>query len=219
MPEAIRIFIAGEQRIPLEGLRMLLEKQDDFSVVGTAGSGAEASRVVHEFTPDILLLDLATPSLVNSNMLDLLGDTRSTVRTLLLMPGIERDDVIKALDFGVRGIVLKESPPELLFASIRSVMAGEHWVGTYTISDLVKTLVRLRQGPFAAQPCFGLTRREREVLTLIVAGYTNRDLAEELGISEDTVKHHLTNIFDRTGASNRLELALFAIRHDLVRNQ
>jgi two-component system, NarL family, nitrate/nitrite response regulator NarL len=219
MPESIRIFIAGEHRIPLEGLRMLLEAQDDFSVVGAAWDDEEALRLVHEFKPDILLLDLATPSLAKSKMLELPGDSSSTVRTLLLVPAIERDDVIKALDFGVRGIVLKESPPELLFKSIRSVMAGQHWVGSYTISDLVRTLIRLQKGPLATQPCFGLTRREREVIALIVAGYANRDLAEQLGISEDTVKHHLTNIFDRTGASNRLELALFAIHHEIVRNE
>lgn len=218
MFEAIRIFIGGEYQIPREGLRALLETQHDFSIIGAA-SGADALRSVHEFKPDILLLDMATPSLAAWMMPNHLGDGKSGVRTLLLMPAIERDEVIRALECGVRGIVLKESPTELLFKSIRSVMAGQHWVGRDTVSDLVKTVIRLQKSPPAAQTGFGLTRREREVLALIVAGYTNQDLADELRISKDTVKHHLTNIFDRTGVSNRLELALFAIHHDLARTE
>ena len=217
MPQAIRILIADEYPILREGLRMLLETQHDFSVIGEASGGEDAWRLVHEVKPDVLLLDLATPRLAGLERLARLGGDNSCVRTLLLVGAMERNDVIKALELGARGIVLKESQTELLFKSIRTVMAGQYWVGRDTISDLVEALVGLHKSPPATQTGFGLTRRELEVLALIVAGYTNRDLAEELRITEDTVKHHMTNIFDRTGASNRLELALFAIHHHLVK--
>src|SRR5262249_57214547 len=102
----------------------------------------------------------------------------------------ERGNVIRALELGARGIVLKGLPSELLFKGIRSVMAGQYWVGRDTISDLVETLVRLQKSPPATQNHFGPTRRELGLLTLVVHGYTNRDVAAELRITEDTVKHH-----------------------------
>ena len=146
-----------------------------------------------------------------------LGRVRAPVRTILLVASIDRAETIKALQLGARGVVLKESATELLFKAIRSVMAGQYWVGRDLVSDLVQTLGRLSNNSApAGSNKFGLTPRELDVLRLVVAGYTNKETADKYGLSEDTVKHHLTNIFDKTGASNRLELALFAIHHQIV---
>jgi two-component system nitrate/nitrite response regulator NarL len=119
---------------------------------------------------------------------------------------------------GAHGIVMKHAATDLLIKSIRSVMAGQYWVGHESVSDMVDVLRRVTPQPSGskARPDFGLTPREREVVGLIVAGYTNKDLAQKLSISEQTVKHHLTNIFDKLGVSNRLELVLFAIDHQLI---
>ena len=121
---------------------------------------------------------------------------------------------------GARGVILKHSATDVLFEGIRCVMAGQYWVGHESVSDLVQALLEFmpRQGAPARSEEFGLTRRETEVIALIVSGYTNKDIAQKFGISQHTVKHHLTNIFDKLGVSNRLELVLFTINHHLTDN-
>jgi DNA-binding NarL/FixJ family response regulator len=122
-------------------------------------------------------------------------------------------DVVEALQLGARGVVLKHSPPEMVFKSIRSVAAGEYWVGRERVADLIE-MMRKRQAASEVTergPALGLTPRERQMVTAIVAGCSNGDIAQKFSISPKTVKHHLTNIFDKLGVSNRLELALFAV--------
>jgi len=217
MREPIRLMIADDHSIFRDGLKKLIETQPDFTFVGEASNGREAVLRAHELKPDVLTLDLSMPHMSGLDVVAELDRTRSGVRTIMLVASIDRAGTIEALQNGARGIVLKESATELLFKAIRCVMAGQYWVGRDTVSDLVQTLGRLSNGSGSpARSKFGLTRRELEVLPLVVAGCTNREIAEKQGLSEDTIKHHLTNIFDKTGASNRLELAVFAIHHQLV---
>ena len=218
MPDTIRLLIADDHTMFRDGLRNLLETQPDFTVVAEAAEGIETVRRVREIKPDVLLLDLAMPRMSGLDVVAELGRMRAPVRTILLVASIDRAETIKALQLGARGVVLKESATELLFKAIRSVMAGQYWVGRDLVSDLVQTLGRLSNNAApAGSNKFGLTSRELDVLRLVVAGYTNKETADKYGLSEDTVKHHLTNIFDKTGASNRLELALFAIHHQIVK--
>jgi len=115
--------------------------------------------------------------------------------------------------------VLKDSASTVLFECIHNVMAGRYWIGKESVSDLVQALRRFLPPPVdARRKGFGLTGRELELIATIVAGYTNKDIAQKFSISEQTVKHHVTNIFDKLGVSNRLELVLFAIEHHLVDN-
>ena len=218
MPETIRLAIADDHTIVRDGLRQLLETQPDFTIVAEATDGIEALERVRDTKPDVLLLDLTMPRMSGLEVVAELERVRASVRTILLVAAIDRAETIRALQLGARGVVLKESATELLYKAIRSVVAGQYWVGRDMVADLVETLGRLSSA--AASPGdhhkFGLTRREIEVLALVAAGYTNKDIAGKFRLSEDTVKHHLTNIFDKTGASNRLELALFAIHHQLV---
>jgi DNA-binding NarL/FixJ family response regulator len=141
------------------------------------------------------------------------------VRTILLAATVEKAQILRALQLGARGVVQKESATQLLFKCIRSVMAGQFWVGRESVTDLVQYLQSLAAsgggGPAAD---YDLTPREQEILMAIVAGYTNKDIAQKLSISVETVKHHLTNIFDKLGVSNRLELALFAIERKLIKS-
>jgi two-component system nitrate/nitrite response regulator NarL len=213
----IRILIADDHPIVRDGLRRLLETQADFRVVGEAPDGREAVKLVGKLTPDVLLLDLAMPRLPGLEVLRELSSAETPVRTILLTAAIEKRQIVEALQVGARGIVLKESATELLFKSIRTVMADQFWVGREAVSDLVETLRDLvTAGGEKEGKTFGLTRRELEIVSTIVAGFTNREIAKRFSLSEDTVKHHLTHIFDKLGVSNRLELAMFAINHRLV---
>jgi two-component system nitrate/nitrite response regulator NarL len=213
----IRILIADDHPIVRDGVRRLLETEPDFRVVGQAADGREAVRLVSKCAPDILLLDLAMPRLPGLEVLRELSASDSPVRTILLTAAIEKEQIIEALQIGARGIVLKEAATELLFKSIRTVMAGQYWVGRAEVADLVQTLRALLASSGKPQEkSFGLTRRELEILSTVVAGYSNKEIARQLSLSEDTVKHHLSHIFDKLGVSNRLELAMFAVNHRLV---
>jgi DNA-binding NarL/FixJ family response regulator len=211
----IRILIADDQTISRCGLRKLLETQSDFDIVGEANDPAEAVRLTYELKPDVLLVALSTHDWSGLDVLSQL--TGSAVRTILLTPAIDTADTVKVLHVGARGVILKDSPMHLLFKSIRCVFHGEIWLGRDAMLDVVQALSALNHQR-AEAPSSCLTVREKDVLTLVVSGYTNKDTAQKLSISEDTVKHHLTSIFDKTGVSNRLELALFAIHHHFVGN-
>jgi len=216
--QPIRILMADDHAIFRDGLRRLLEAESDFSVVGEAADGAEALKLARQLKPDILLLDLAMPRMPGMTALRQLTDGQVPVRTIVLAAAVGKEQIVEALQLGARGVVLKESATQMLLKCIRTVMAGEFWVGRESVSDLVQYL-RQAVASAAAEPRkknFGLTRRELEIVATIVAGYTNKDIAQKFAISEDTVKHHLTNVFNKLGVSTRLELALFAINHNLV---
>ena len=135
------------------------------------------------------------------------------VRVILLTAAAEKSQIVEAVQLGARGVVLKDSATQLLLRAIQTVMAGEYWVGRESVSNLVQYLRTLMQSSHdeGRQKKFGLTPRELEIVSPVVAGSSNREIAEYFKISGDTVKHHLSNIFDRLGVSTRLELALFAV--------
>jgi len=216
--KTVRIIVADDHPIFRDGLRKLLEMEPEFQIVGEAADGAQAAALTRRLRPDILLLDLAMPRVPGLEAVKELSDLSETVRIILLTAAIEREQIVKALQLGVRGVVLKESATELLLKSIHCVMAGQYWLGRESLSDLVRILRDLKAIPEpgeASRP-FNLTPREVEIVAAIVKGYTNRDIADEFSIAEQTVKHHLSNIFDKLGVSNRLELALFSVNHHLV---
>ncbi|HUB01583.1 MAG TPA: response regulator transcription factor [Terriglobales bacterium] len=215
----IRIVIADDHPIFRDGLRRLLESEGDMKVIGEACDGNEAVKLATELKPDILLLDLAMPHRTGIDALRDMSNNSAAgaVRIILLTAAVEKKQIVEALQLGARGVVLKDSATQLLLKSIHSVMTGEYWVGRDSVSNLVQYLRNLMQSTVeeTKQKKFGLTPRELEIVAAVVAGYANREIAEYFKISEDTVKHHLSNIFDKLGVSTRLELALFAVNQGL----
>lgn len=219
--DAVRIVTADDHPIFRKGLKSLLDAEPGFQVVGEAENGDEAVRLARSLQPDILLLDLAMPQLSGMDALRELAAESAPlpVRTILLTAGIQRPEIVKALQLGAAGVVLKTAPPDLLFKSIRTVMTGQLWIGNEGVSDVVQALRDCADASPPARARFGLTPRELEITSAVVSGFSNKEIAKKFVLSEDTVKHHLTNIFDKVGASNRLELALFAVHHRLLQEQ
>ena len=218
MSEQVRILIADDHPIFRDGLRRLLEAEPDLSVVGQAVDAAEAVRLAESLHPDILLLDVAMPNVSGLEALETLVDLPHAPGVILLTAAIDKADIVRALQLGARGIVLKESATSMLLKAIRIVMEGGYWVGRESVSDLLLALRSLGSTaePPRALPVFSLTPRELQIVGLILAAAGNRKIADTLNISEKTVKHHLTNIFEKLGVSSRLELALFAAQHNLL---
>jgi DNA-binding NarL/FixJ family response regulator len=217
MTSSVRILIADDHPIFRDGLKRLLESERGFRVVGEACDGIEAVDLVKKLNPEILLLDLAMPRRAGIEALRDLSTDTFAVRVILLTAAAEKEQIIEALQLGARGVVLKDSATQILLKSIHAVMDGEYWVGRESVSNLVQYLRGLI-GPAGTTPRrskYGLTPMELEIISAVVAGYANREIAEHFKISEDTVKHHLSNIFDKLGVSTRLELALFAVNQAL----
>jgi DNA-binding NarL/FixJ family response regulator len=212
----VRVLIADDHVIFRGALKELLQGEPSFQVVGEAADGAQAVKMTWRLEPDVLLLDLAMPCLSGMGTLRELGQGAPTCRTIVLTAQIEQTEIVEALRLGARGVILKDAPVGLLIRGIRAVMAGDHWVGHKRVTD-VKQFVKATgdSGP-QTKRTFGLTPRELDVIRAVVAGNSNKEIAQRLAISQDTTKHHLSNIFDKLGVSNRLELALFAYNHRIV---
>jgi two-component system nitrate/nitrite response regulator NarL len=214
MGKPIRILIADDHPILRDGLRKLLEAEQDFVVAGEACDGHEALQVTRQLEPDMLLLDFVMPGVPCLEVLRCLTASALPTRTLLLTASIEPDEIVKALQLGARGVVMKDSASQLLMKAIRMVMSGQYWIGRESVTGLVDTF---RAQMFESEERrFGLTARELEIVTTVTTGLTNKEIAQRFTLSEETVKHHLTKIYSKLGVSNRLELALFAISQHLV---
>ena len=195
----------------------MLMQEEGFEVVGEASDGDEAITQTLDLQPDILLLDVQMPRLPGLEAMRAIMNGSPTVKIILLTSTITTQQIIEALHIGARGIVLKDALAGHLQTAIKTVSAGDYWIGGKRVVNLVTALHDLmQQATPPQQKTYGLTPRELEVVGCIVEGCSNRDIAKQFSLSEETVKRHLSNIFDKTGVSTRLELALFAIAHHLV---
>jgi two-component system nitrate/nitrite response regulator NarL len=189
-----------------------------FEVIGEAAGGQDTVDTVRAMKPDLLLLDISMPRMSGLEVLRELQRFEPAPRIIMLSGMLEKSQVMTAIQLGARGLVPKDAATEQLFEAIMTVMAGRSWMAPALVANLMDEL-RARVDPATsagpAQPA-GFTPREREVLSLVVAGCPNKEIAQRLTVSEETVKHHLTRMFDKVGAANRLELALAATRADLI---
>jgi two-component system, NarL family, nitrate/nitrite response regulator NarL len=213
----IRIVIADDHPIFRDGLRKLLALEEDFEVVAEAKDGAEVLQVLEECEPDILLLDLKMPGLDGLSALQRLQNSRFKTKVIVLTASEDKNQFVQAMKFGTSGIVLKQTATELLIKSIRKVHAGEIWLDSHTTAAVMRQFSQPSEPllPGRDRERSPLSQREREIVSLVAQGYKNKEMAEKMFISEQTVKNHLHNIFDKLGVSDRLELALYAIHKNL----
>jgi DNA-binding NarL/FixJ family response regulator len=219
----IRIVVADDHPIFRDGLCKLLALEEDFDVVAQAQDGRQVLDVLHQYEPDILLLDLKMPGLDGLATLQRLQSTKNKTRVIVLTASDDKNEFVQAMKLGTSGIVLKQTATELLIKSIRKVHAGEIWLDSHTTAAVIRQFVASDEAPppppTSAAPRdrerSPLSQREREIVALVAQGFKNKEMAEKMFISEQTVKNHLHNIFDKLGVSDRLELALYAIHNNL----
>src|SRR5450631_4309431 len=214
----VRIVIADDHPIVRDGLKKLLLLEDDFDVVGEAGDGREVLEKVRELDPDVLLLDLRMPNLDGLGALQALQQVNQRTRVIILTASEDKNEFVQAMKLGCSGIVLKQTAPDLIVKSIRKVHSGEIWLDSHTTAAVMRQFSSPNDpggGTGKARERSPLSTREREIVQLVAQGYKNKEMAEKMFISEQTVKNHLHNIFDKLGVSDRLELALYAIHKGL----
>jgi two-component system nitrate/nitrite response regulator NarL len=213
--QAIRILVADDHAIFRDGLRKLLEVADDVTIVGEASNGVECVKMLAKFKPDILLLDLRMPEKDGLGVLEEVNFDSLPTRVIVLTAAEDDRDVVRAMRLGARGVVLKQSASDLLLKSIRKVSDGEIWLDNRMTAEVIDAFKKSSEsGQRREKPL--LSDREKEIVQLVAQGFRNREIGEKLFISEQTVKNHLHNIFDKLGVSDRLELALYAIHHRLI---
>src|SRR5271165_5700372 len=220
----IRIVVADDHPIFRDGLCKLLALEEDFEVVAQAQDGRQVLDVLQQFAPDILLLDLKMPGLDGLATLQRLQAAKNKTRVIVLTASDDKNEFVQAMKLGTSGIVLKQTATDLLIKSIRKVHAGEIWLDSHTTAAVIRTFVAAEEAPVPQgipqaatreRERSPLSQREREIVALVAQGFKNKEMAEKMFISEQTVKNHLHNIFDKLGVSDRLELALYAIHNNL----
>jgi two-component system, NarL family, nitrate/nitrite response regulator NarL len=213
--QMIRIAIADDHPIFRDGLRKLLALEEDFQVVAEARDGKEVLDILQRDEPDILLLDLKMPGLDGLSTLQRLQAQKTKTRVIVLTASDNEDEYVQAMKFGTSGIVLKQTATELLIKSIRKVYSGEIWLDSRTTAAVMRQFASPADSAAKDRERSPLSQREREIVVLVAQGFKNKEIAERMFISEQTVKNHLHNIFDKLGVSDRLELALYAIHKNI----
>jgi DNA-binding NarL/FixJ family response regulator len=204
----LRVALVDDHAVVRRGLSDLLAGVEDIEVVGTAADGEEAVALVGETAPDVVLMDLQMPGTDGVEATRRIVEAGTGTQVLVLTSFSDSERIIAALDAGAVGYLLKDAEPDEVLEGIRAVARGESPLDP----KAARELLRARQGP-GARP--QLTLREAEVLRLVRLGLVNKQIARRLGISERTVKAHLTSVFQRIGVQDRTQAALWAERHQL----
>jgi DNA-binding NarL/FixJ family response regulator len=205
----IRIVIADDHAVLRESLASLLATEEDFTVEARAANGQEALAQVQELHPDVLVLDLFMPQGDGFEVLRTLDRAGSRVASVVLTGSDSELDYAQAVKLGARGLVLKSDGPEKLFAAIRTVFNGELAFSDELAQQVLTTMSA--ESRASANTLARLSERERQIAFYVARGMKNKDIGQELSISENTVKRHLQSIFTKTGARDRLELAVLAL--------
>ena len=208
----IRIVIADDHAVLRESLSALLSTQKDFQVDGAAADGIEALEIVQRVHPDVLVLDLFMPNSDGFDVLRTLDKAGNRVATVILTGSESETDYTNVVRMGGRGLVLKSDGPEKLFSAVRTVASGELAFSDDLAQRVLSSMASdTRSMPGTASSLDRLSERERQIAFLVARGHKNKDISGELHISENTVKRHLQSIFNKTGARDRLELAVLAL--------
>jgi DNA-binding NarL/FixJ family response regulator len=208
----IRLVIADDHAVLRESLAALLNTQPDFLVEGTAANGQQALELVQQHPPDVLVLDLFMPDFDGFDVLRTLDRAGSRIATVVLTGSESEMDYVQVVRLGGRGLVIKSDGPEKLFSAVRTVAQGELAFSDDLAKQVVSSMAtEWREEVPKANSLARLSERERQIAYAVARGLKNRDIAEQLLISENTVKRHLQSIFGKTGARDRLELAVLAL--------
>lgn len=212
MAEAIRVLVVDDHPVVRQGLRAFLSSLDGIDVVAEAGDSEEAVRKLRHLQPDIALVDLVMPGEGGLAVIDTVRELGLPTRVIVLTSFSETERVIPAVRAGAAGYLLKDAEPRELEDAIRAVHRGEGLLHPRAAGAVLREVADARPAP----PAPDLTPREREVLALLAQGLTNRLIARELGVSEKTVKTHVSNVLAKLDVSDRTQAALYAVREGLV---
>jgi DNA-binding NarL/FixJ family response regulator len=217
-PSTVRILVCDDHALFREGLSRILEEEPGWEVVGTAADGKGAVERAEALRPDLILLDVVMPGMDGIDAARLLQKRKVPARIIMLSAFDEERFVLDAWKAGIHGYILKDTATAELIRAVRCVSEGEVWVGEGFLSRVMEKYRAAVEGRRDEAPAaaVGLTGREVEVLRLVGTGMRNKEIAARLFISEKTVKTHLTHIYQRLGLEDRVEVALFAIRHGLA---
>ena len=215
----ISVLLVDDEALVRAGLRMILETAEDLTVVGDAGDGRAAIAAVDRYRPDVVLMDIRMPRLDGLSATAAIRSGADPPSVIVLTTFDTDDDIFQALDAGAVGFLLKDTPPQDLLRAVRIAASGDAMLSpsvTRRLIDRVTTEDRTRRRRATLERLEALTEREREVLVEIGLGHANADIARHLYMSEATVKSHITHLFDKLGATNRVQLAIVAFRAGIV---
>jgi DNA-binding NarL/FixJ family response regulator len=213
-------MIIDDHKVVRSGLRMLIDGHPRMKVVGEAGNREEALEVVTREQPDVILLDLVLGQETGTDLIQELLKTAEEARILILTGLHDPQEHRRAVQLGAMGVVIKETSSDLLLKAIQKIREGEFWLDRFTTASLLTDMRQANKPKKQETPDDKkekLTVREREVITLVGEGLRNKQIADRLCISESTVRHHLTSIFEKLGVTDRLELLIFAYQNGMAK--
>ena len=209
----IRVLVVDDQSIVRKGIRALLAQSDDIDVVGEAADGAQAIEQAQTLQPDVILMDLVMPNVDGIEAIEAIASAREDARILVLTSFAGDDQVFPAIKAGALGYLLKDSEPDELLAAIRQTYNGEVSLHRTIAGKMLHEIREPAGGPLSPDP---LTRREVDVIQLVARGMTNQEIAEQLTVTEATVRAHVSNILGKLHLANRVQATLYALKEGLA---
>jgi two-component system, NarL family, response regulator NreC len=213
----VRVLIADDHGVVRKGLRLLLEQYPEIEVVGEAANGREIVRLATELSPNVILMDVAMPLLNGIDAAEQIGRTNDQIGVIMLTMHADEGYLLRALNAGVRGYLLKESAEGDLLRAVQAVSQGKPFFSPAITQTLLEDYMRVLKEDGLSDSFELLTAREREVLQLLAEGKTNKEVASILEISLYTVESHRTNLMQKLNLHNTAEIVLYAVRKNLVR--
>jgi len=211
----IRVLIADDHHMVRQGIKQILELENDIEVVSQASNGEEAVKLAREYKPDVILMDINMPGMNGLQAIEELKKDKDMYRVVVLTIHQDREYLFKTIQLGAEGYVLKDAESAVLIDAIRTVANGNAYVQPNMTNELVREFSRMSTHAKGKEEENILTSREIEVIELIAEGLINKEIAKKLYISEKTVKNHVSNIFKKLNVSDRTQAAIYAFKHNI----
>lgn len=211
--EAIKILIVDDHPVVREGISAMLTREHDFKIVGEASNGLEALEKAHQLSPDIILMDLRMPEMDGVEAITRIKQAKPDIKFIILTTYSDDEYIFKGIAAGARAYLLKDAPRDELFKAVRAVYRGESLIQPVVASKVLDKLAELARKSPASET---LSEREIEVLKLMAKGVSNSNIAEELSITQSTVKTHITSIFQKLNVTTRTEAVTTALKRGII---